>query len=277
MSSQPDYIKPNAKPLTDDELAQALTENVCAFPRVVRDMRDPPISNQSFANVSLMLFKEPRQFKSGKPVSGFMKIRGVWPTESTASADASRIIKEVDSKYPIRIAPVGAWLPITEETDFVKESIDVRMKDEETHLRDEAVREKNAERRKVMRELREREEELQGEEDVYAHRDTLAYYTMKRWTEVTLSETIERKQQELAKMEATRKGVWRELRELEVDNPQYTGMWIEYFNDKRQEVSIPEWKPSATQFEGYDATTLDGLVAEGVESSAPAEFRAYKE
>jgi len=44
-------------------------------------------------------------------------------TKNQQSAILQRIVKEVDSKFQVRVAPVGSWVPITDNTSVVQEMI----------------------------------------------------------------------------------------------------------------------------------------------------------
>jgi hypothetical protein len=105
----PDY--PTLK--SSDDVGKASVEGqIVEYPQVVRNMVDPSISGQNFGNLSFMLFSEPRMFR-GKPIYGYVKIRGNHQDEKSARFDAFRIVREVDSKFQIRIAKVGTWFHIT--------------------------------------------------------------------------------------------------------------------------------------------------------------------
>src|SRR5271154_4677864 len=139
-SKKPAFLDENAPSLTNEELKAASNELLVSYPRIARTMTDDPVLNQVVGNISFMLFKDPRKLSNGKPVYGFFKLRGNWAEAELAIKDAKRIIKEFDSKHKIYQAPVGHWLPITEEEAFTRELIDVKMSEEEPSLRDEVAR-----------------------------------------------------------------------------------------------------------------------------------------
>jgi len=164
----PSWLIPSYPPLkSDDDVGKAaIEEQVYSYPKVVRQQTDPPIVGQHYGNVSFMLFDAPRMC-DGKPVYGFVKIRGNHESQEVAYKDACRIVREVDSKYQVRIAPVGSWVPITENDRAVKEVFDVRESDKEIHLRDEAVKEKEKQHAKIAQELKDAEEKLKNGGDIY--------------------------------------------------------------------------------------------------------------
>ena len=198
-----------------------------------------------------MLFKEARKFKNGKSVYGFFKIRGNWADKIQATRHASKIVKEMDSRYRIRLAPVGHWLPITEETAFCQEMLDVRMNKDEVHLRDEAVKEKRSNERQMMREIREREEDMKSN-DVYDDPTSLTYYAMRRVTDMRLTESRDNTRKQLESTETTIEKVRRELKLLEANHPDYCENWLERYNEERHKGGLPDFKPAEDLFEEYE-------------------------
>jgi len=240
------WLVPTYPPLRgDDTVGNAAVEGqLIHYPKVVRTMTDPPLVGQRLSCISFMLFKESRKLSNGVPVYGYVKMRGNWADESQAIFEASKIIKEVDSKYQIRVAPTGAWVPITDEQAFVKDQIDVQTNKEEILLRGEAAKEKMAEEKRVKREIREREEELKNEGDIYDDQTSLTYYSMRRVTEKTLLESYQR---QINQLESTKKilmKVQRELKKLELDNSEYTELWVDRYNEERRKAGIPDYVPS---------------------------------
>jgi len=245
MSSAPEWLIPNYPALKSNDLVgrAAVEGQLVPYPKIVRTMTDPPVNNQSIGNISFILFNEPKKTKSGKPIYGFCKLRGNWNGEQQATFEASKIIREVDSKYPIKLAPVGGWVPITEDEDASKEKLDVRMKEEEIQLRDEAVKEKEAENRRIQREIQDRAEELK-KGDIYDDPTSLTYYSMRMVTELRLIEERERQLKQLAGVEDNIRKVQEELAKLEVKHPSYKEDWIERYNEERRKSGIPDFCPS---------------------------------
>jgi len=225
---------------------------------------DPPVPNiaqQQYTNVSFMLSPEPRILKSGKPLYGFYKLRGSHSTFDLAEKDAIRIIKEIDSKFLIRHIPTGRWFPITEDPSVMGEITDVadrehqlpNSKGELSSLRDQAAKDKQASDAKIMRELREKERDLRENNDEPNDPESLTYYAIKRVTEMKLTEEIEILKKKLHMMSDKRVEVWTELRVLECNNPDYTDQWIDTYNVQRSKTGIPDFVPSATVFDEYNA------------------------
>ena len=246
MASTPDWYIPDYPPLKSSDLVgkAAVEGQIVTYPKIVRTVVDPPINNQSIGNISFMLFSEPKKTKNGKPMYGFVKLRGIWNGEQQAKYEASKIIREIDSKYPIKISPVGVWLPITEDEDASKDKIDVKIKDDEVHLRDEVVKEKEAEQRKIQRELDERKRELESG-DIYDDPTSLKYYTMRMVTLIRLREEKDRLIKQLSSIDVNLDKVNHDLFNLEKSHPNYNDDWIECYNIERRKSGIPDFCPDS--------------------------------
>lgn len=251
------WLVPGYPPLKcDDPVGKAAVEGqLVHYPRVVRTRVDNPIVGQKLGIVSFMLFKKPRKFKTGQPCYGYFKIRGNWESKDQAEFQGSKIIREIDSRYQLRVAPVGHWLPITEEEGFARERIDVKTEENST-MQDDAVKEKQKEQRMIMREIREREEELKEGGDVYDDKESLRYYAMRRVTEMRLTEARDKMQKQLEGMQETIKSVRTELKKLDRSHLEYINQWIDVYNEERKKGGIPPFRPAEDLFDEYEKFTL---------------------
>lgn len=272
MSSTPDWFIPDYPALKSNDLVgrTAVEGQLTPYPKIVRTMTDPPVNNQSIGTISFMLFSEPKKTKAGKPIYGFCKLRGNWNGEQQATFESSKIIREIDSKYPIKLAPVGVWVPITEDEDAAKEKIDVRMKEEEMHLRDEAIKEKEAEHRKIQRELKERADELR-KGDVYDDPTSLTYYSMRMVTELRLVEERERQIRQLSSVEDNIRKVQEELARLEAKHPSYKDQWVDRYNEERRKSGIPAFCPSEAFLDAHNDAVKRIVSEMGIELTQEGE------
>ena len=244
---KPEWLVEGYPPLGIDLVGQAAVEGqTVEYPQIVRTTTDPPIYGQKLGLLSFMLFKEPRTLSSGKPVYGYVNLRGNWPDASQARSQAAKIIREVDSKHMIRIAPVGGWVPITEEDAFVREKYDVKTRDDEMALRDEAAKEKEAEQRRMQREIREREEEAKNS-DIYDDPESLKFYSMRRVTELRLIEARENQLRQIETINENLRKVQKETKKLEKIHPEYLDEWIDCYNEERRKAGVPDYVPSEEQ------------------------------
>lgn len=258
--STPSWFHPNYPSLKLDDIGEAAVNGqITQYPMVVRDMADPAIHGQKFGNVSFMLFDVPRRFKD-KPIYGYMKIRGNHDSQNAAYKDSCRIVRDVDSKHMVRIAPVGVWVPITELDESVKEKYDVREDDKQILLRDEAVKEKEKEHAKIARELRDAEDRLKNGGDIYDEPESIKFYAMKRVTEMTLMETRKAQLQKIVEMEKKIAEQRIILKRLERDHPEYAEEWVGVYNEERKKTGISTFIPGERQFEDYDSSNLEDLL-----------------
>jgi hypothetical protein len=255
------WFIPDYPPLknSDDVGRAAVNGQVFTYPSVVRRMVDPSIRGQHYGNMSFMLFETPRMIND-KPIYGYVKMRGNYESERVARENAYEIVREVDSKFQVRIAEVGHWVPITESDLAVKELYDVRESDKEIHLRDQVVKEKEKAAIKIANELKEGEKKLQEEGDIYDNPDSLRFYAMKRVTEMTLMETFKAQK---AKMELMDKKIAEQriiLKRLEKLHPEYKVDWYEEYNQERKKAGITPFIPGSNQFDEYEAANLEELL-----------------
>jgi len=249
------WLVPNYPPLSglDDVGQAAIDGQIYHYPKVVRSMVDSPINNQSLGLLSFMLFKDgPKRLSSGKLVHGYVKLRGNYSDITNCEFEASKIIKEIDSKFQIRIAPVGHWVPITDEEAFIKDKLDVKTNEDDATLRDAAMREKEAENRKKMREVNERKEELENDGDIYDNPESLKFYSMKRVTELRLMETRDAYVKNVDSIKEKLEMTQKELYKLSLANPQYEEAWIDCYNEERKKAGIPNYVPSEEQIVEHD-------------------------
>ena len=232
-----DNYKPDAPPLTNDELIAAKADLVRDYPKISRhkvDPSTPDLAMQKIANVSYMLLKEPID-----GVYGFMKVRGTWPDVETATKDDERIIKTVDSVFPIHQAWVGHWVPITNNPRYSQDQMDVKMKEQDAALRDRAAKENNAKNEQMRRELEERKEQL---EDTTRDLDndplSLDYYTKKKVSERELKTYIVQGNEKLKKLKKSLKKIQDDIEKINVSRPTYRDQWLDHYNKARVKAGL---------------------------------------
>ena len=242
---------PYADALTGNDGRAACEQLIKPFTRVVRTDRDPPIASQQVGLISMKLFKEPKEV-AGKPVYGLLKLRGNYGSSSSAAFEAARIIKNTDSVNVIYNAPVGAWVPITENISACEDRVDVKTDDSQKALFDEASKEKKEDRMKIMREIREREQELKNGVDAYDEKFGLDFYVGRRVTEIRLSEHIAKLHEQIEQVDKKRLHVRKSLAYLEQRNPDHIKVWIERYNEERTKSGYPGYIPDADIVREYE-------------------------
>jgi len=233
-----EWFQPEAPPLTKDEAAAAYKGQI-SYPKVVRKRRDPPISGQLYSNISVLPLPEPVN-----GVSAFVKVRGIWSDKQTANDDAKRIIRDVDSKFKIKITPVGTWVPVS--TEYDEENVDVKMDeddDTEEHLNDEAVKKAEARHDRIRKEIQERTKKmLDPNDDPYSDMEGLEYYVMKRVTLMSIDKWLKEMEEKKVDLGGKRVAVQNVVDELNEKYPKYSVEWIDKYNEKRKETGLPPWK-----------------------------------
>jgi hypothetical protein len=243
--------------LTGEVGEAAIQGKLVYYPQVTRGDRDFPVPQQGMGLISFMLFKEPRKLKSGAPVYGFFKLRGNYSDKDICTSKASEIIRSQDSRNKIRVAEVGAWLPITDEErdGIVQESVDV--KDEETEkdkMKAVAIREERAKAERIMKELKDREKEVVNAKDYNDDPESLDFYTMKKVAWQRLRETIEIQKNKTKDLEEKLKLTRGLLASLDEKHPEYATDYIENLNVERRKAGIPDYVPNEEENKIYDAT-----------------------
>jgi hypothetical protein len=255
----PQWFCPNYPPLNAGQVASAAYEGqIITYPCINRTNIDPPIIHQKYANISFMLFDIPRRFRD-KPIYGFIKVRGNHESEAVAREDAMRIVRDIDSKHLIQIAPVGQWVPITENLSCIKDLYDVKDENQEVQLRDEVAKEKERENQRKINEIKEAADKLVNDGDIYDDPESAKFYAMKRVTEMTLTESnraLYLKYISIQKKIIEQRII---LKKLEQNHPEYSTEWIQIYNDERKKTGLPSFIPGAKQFQEYEDATLEKL------------------
>lgn len=260
---RPPWLVPGYPPLEGKALHEAIKGQILRYPMVVRGKRDPPIPNQAFTNVSFIFLDKPQRLKTGKLVYGFFNPRGTWESVETATQKAEELVKMVDSRHQIRIAHTGMWHPITEDNAVCEDLLDVQTEEKEMpQLRDRAAKEAAEKQAQIQRELREREEQLRTEGDIYDDKDHIRYYSMRRVTEMRITERLETLRQEIAKLRHIHLKCRIELKQLEAKFPTHPDEWLECYNKERAITGIPPYQPGEHEFDEYEAATLDEMERE---------------
>ena len=250
----PDY------PVLAGEVGQAAVNGqIVYYPKVVRSQNDEAIENQGRGLVSFKLLKEPRQTKEGKRIVGFFKLRGNWSDDNQALARASKIVREQDSKYPVRVAHVGTWIPLVDDDAMARKNVNVNLEEteEEEAARRKAAEEEEAKRKRIQREMEERKEEITNAKDYNDDTESLDYYTMKMVVWMRLQESIALEKKKLQGLEEKFDGICKTLSELDSKHPTYTESWVDNYNIPRRQAGIPDYIFSQMEAEEYTRTVTN--------------------
>lgn len=230
----------------------AVQGQIQEYPKVVRRMEDPRLVGQDVGLLSFMLFKEPKKLSTGKYAYGFVKLRGNYGSVDTAKAEATKLVRDVDSKFEIKLAPVGYWVPITDDDSFTKEKFEVKEKETDVILGEQATKEKEEDDKRKMREIEKRKAELIEDGDIYDHPESLRYFSMKMVTVIRLMETREAYKKNFATIEENLEKVEKEVYKLTKANPNYVNEWIDCYNDERSKGGVPNYVPDDDQMKEHE-------------------------
>lgn len=225
-------INEKASPLTNEELNNAKIELIRNYPAVIRQGVDPVIDRQEIGCLSFMLLKEP---KNG--VYGFVKLRGNYPDIDTATKKSEDIIRSVDSVYPIHQVKTGYWAPITNNPAFSLDRLDVKTKEQEIALRDQAQKDNAKKVQEQNREMNERKAEVENK-DIDADPDSLDYYTKKRVSQKELRSYIDSGVKKLNDLKKQLKKIDKDILELNKKHPTYIDKWLDNYNGARKKVGL---------------------------------------
>lgn len=256
-SKKAEWVVPGYPPLTGEVGEAAVEGKLVKYPQIARGNKDYPVPQQAMGLISFMLFKEPKKLQSGSPVYGFFKLRGNYADEDICVSKAGDIIRSQDSKTKIKIAEVGAWLPITDEErgGIVQKSVDIRTEDsEKDKIREEAHKQEQAKAERIMKELKEREKEVREGRDYNDDPDSLDYYTMKKVAWQRLRETIEIQKKKTLDLEEKLVLTRKILAELDERHPSYAVDMVENYNKERRKSGFPDYVPSEAEEKVYADT-----------------------
>lgn len=264
-SQPPSWLDPTHPPLEGKEAKEAVKDLIVDktpapghYPKIVRSQIDLPVSQQECGLASWMLFKEPKKLQNGSLVHGFIKLRGNYGDANLCKNRAAEIIRVQDSKNKINILPVGAWLPITDDDSTTRETVNVNVdEDPLTPMRESAVKDAEKDQARIMREVRERAEEVKNAKDYNDDTEHIDFYTMKRVTWMRLLERRQILEKEIDSISDKLKDTRKLLHNLEKQHPNYQEDWIDNYNKERRKTRIPDYVPSSAQEEEYSRYLKD--------------------
>jgi hypothetical protein len=164
---------------------------------------------------------------------------------------AFKIVREQDSKYPLRIAPVGCWIPLSDDDAIVNRNTNINTEEEENPAREAALREEERKREKIMKELKEREEEVKTAKDYNEDKESIDFYTMKMVVWMRLQENIDIERKKLRELEGKLVDTRAILSGLDKSHPSFNEDWIDNYNKERRKAGIPDYVPGEAQMKTY--------------------------
>ena len=243
------YINdPSYEPLTGHVGRAAVNGQIFAYPKVLRQKKDPPVPNQNLSLLSFHVFEQPKTIvdKNGKTVKirGMAKCRGVYEEKDQAVRASAQIVRDIDSVFKIGISEVGAWVPIVEDVDaFSKDTVPLDTEEEMEKQREmeelRAQKRKKAEEEQRLRKQEERAKEA-ALSDPSGDPESLDYTTMQNTTWLGLFRTRETLKEQVKNITWKLKTQHEILEYLRRRHPEYyeNDAWLELANKQRAETSI---------------------------------------
>ena len=264
-------------PLTDEQTAAAMavlnnTAFVEKFPRVDKTYADPPINLQTYGLVSFVPAKGATPNENG--IYGFAKLRGNFSTESEADQRAEFLIRNVDSYHQIYHTYVGRPFPITISSKYSAETNEIDIRKETTKAMSTSVKEKKMEEKKIMDDMKQREEELIAEskrdpDDV----DPFDTYITLKVKKAQLSWTYLEHQKKMAEVRTILRSTKTTLDEMDVEFPDFQNQYFDKYMQARKSAGFEDKDITKDNFMKF---LVEDAVLEGVYDDLPTENQVEK-
>lgn len=265
------------EPLTDEQTASAMAELnntafVEKFPHLDKTYADPPINLQTYGLVSFVPAKGATPNEHG--IYGFAKLRGNFSTESEADQRAEFLIRNVDSYHQIYHTYVGRPFPITVSSKYSADTNEIDIRKETTKTMSTSVKEKKMEEKKIMDDMKQREEELIAEskrspDDVNPF-DT--YITLKV-KKAQLSWTYLEHQKKMAEVRTILRSTKTTLDEMDVEFPDFQNQYFDKYMQARKSAGFEDKDITQDNFMKF---LVEDAVLEGVYDDLPTENQLEK-
>ena len=252
-------------PLNDEQTNFAMAElnNTSfteKFPRVDKTYSDPPVNLQTFGLFSFVPAKGASPNENG--VFGFAKLRGNFATENEADQRAEFIIRNVDSYHQIYHTYVGRPFPVTVSSKYSADTNEIDIRKETTKTMSSSVKEKKMEEKKVIDDMKQREEALIAESkrdpnDV----DPFDTYITLKVKKAQLSWTYLEHQKKMAEIRTVLRTTKTTLDELDTEFPDFRNQYFSKYMEARRSAGFDDTKITEDNFMKF---LVEDAVLEGV-------------
>jgi hypothetical protein len=232
----------SAPVLNDNQTLEAMKElNITSFvekfPKVDRTYSDPAIPLQLFGLLSFVPAKGAKPNEHG--IYGFAKLRGNYATEIESNQRAEFIIRNVDSFHKIFHTYVGRPFPLTESSDYSAELSEIDIRKQTAESISTNIREKKMEEQQVIREIKQKEENLLAEskrESSDPYEDYITMRVKNAQLQFTYLEHLRKKDEIKDIILKTRK----EIKQMDEEYPEFSKTYYQKYMDARKEAGIKE-------------------------------------
>jgi hypothetical protein len=257
-------------PLNDEQANAAMAElNNTAFtdkfPRVDKTYADPPVNLQNYGLFSFVPAKGATPNQNG--VFGFAKLRGNFATQNEADQRAEFIIRNVDSYHQIYHTYVGRPFPVTVSSKYSAETNEIDIRKETTQSMSSSVKEKKMEEKKVIDDMKEREEQLLAESkrdpsDV----DPFDTYITLKVKKAQLSWTYLEHEKKMNEVRTILRQTKKTLDEMDTEFPEFHGQYFQKYLNARKSAGFDDSKITEDNFMKFlvEDAVLKGVYDEEV-------------
>jgi hypothetical protein len=233
----------NASVLTSEDLVEAMNtlnvrDAVKLFPKYDRLYADPVIPNQHICLHSFVPSSGATPDKDG--VYGMIKVRGVFATENEANVRAEFLIRNNDSYHTIYHSIVGRPIPLSHNSKYVADTVEIDLNKKVTSTMKEDMKEKKEKDKKELEDIKKREANLledvkKAPEDVDPEEKYITARVKKAqlvWTYLKSLEKIE----EMKKLIVDSRDL---VKKMDEENPEYQHTYFERYKKARDASGLP--------------------------------------
>ncbi|MHA1972436.1 MAG: DUF5832 domain-containing protein [Candidatus Hodarchaeales archaeon] len=251
-------FKSRSKPaLNDEETERAYKE--CFVSSLVdiaydRKYADPKIPGQTYSLHSFIPAKGAKPDKDG--IFGMLKIRGTFGTLEETNDKAEDLIRNHDSYHKIFHGWVGKPMPITIKSDFSAEVEEVDINQQISKIVREDVKDKRAQEKKQVQQIRERERNLKEAVEQEAS-DPYEKYTCLRVKKAQVVWSFMEHRKKLTEMLDVFDQTLLEIKEMDDEDEDYARRYLDRYLEAREKAGIPMDKNDSSFMKYLNVDVID--------------------
>ena len=250
--------KPKSKPVLNDEDCERAYKEcfVSSLTDIAyeRKYADPKIPGQTYSLHSFIPSKGAKPDKDG--IFGMLKIRGTFGTIEETNERAEELIRNHDSYHKIYHGYVGKPMPITTKSDFSAEVEEVDINQQISKIVREDVKEKRAQEKKQVQEIRERERNLKEAVEQEAT-DPYEKYTCLRVKKAQVVWSYMEHRKKLNEMIDVFEQTLLEIKEMDDEDDDYAKRYLDRYLEAREKAGIPEDKNDSSFMKYLNIDVID--------------------
>jgi hypothetical protein len=251
-------FKSRSKPaLNDEETERAYKECfVSSLTDIAYDRKyaDPKIPGQTYSLHSFIPSKGARPDKDG--IFGMIKIRGTFGTLEETNEKAEDLIRNHDSYHKVFHGWVGKPMPITTKSDFSAQVEEVDINQQISKIVREDVKEKRAQEKKQVQEIRERERNLKQAVEQEAS-DPYEKYTCLRVKKAQVVWSYMEHRKKLNEMIDVFEQTLLEIKEMDDEDEDYARRYLDRYLEARVKAGIPDDKNDSSFMKYLNIDVID--------------------